>query len=282
MGMVIRIVLFIALLFLIEFYFTKKAFRAFLTVYPGISKSKSKFVKIIALVFFNLYPLFVVVVWAYQAIARPVNFLFPAGRVIDYLLVYPFWFFIVLVVQCILFFLLIDIIKLIFLPLYRKYKEKIFPYEARFLFIIILFFTAYIPLRMYYDYNFVNIRETVYHKEDLPDVLNNMRIVLISDIHADRYTDKKRALRFVRKINSTNPDLVLIGGDLISSGPAYIDSVAQYLGNISSKYGVYSCVGDHDNWAYRSDNARSKKEITEALAKFNVFMFDDKQQSLLI
>ena len=282
MGMVIRIVLFIALLFLIEFYFTKKAFRAFLIVYPGISKSKSKFVKIIALVFFNLYPLFVVVVWAYQAIARPVNFLFPAGRVIDYLLVYPFWFFIVLVVQCILFFLLIDIIKLIFLPLYRKYKEKIFPYEARFLFIIILFFTAYIPLRMYYDYNFVNIRETVYHKEDLPDVLNNMRIVLISDIHADRYTDKKRALRFVRKINSTNPDLVLIGGDLISSGPAYIDSVAQYLGNISSKYGVYSCVGDHDNWAYRSDNARSRKEITEALAKFNVFMFDDKQQSLLI
>ena len=98
----------------------------------------------------------------------------------------------------------------------------------------------------------------------------------------DRYTDRERVLKFVRKINSTNPDLVLIGGDFISSGPAYIDSVANYLGKINSKYGVYSCVGDHDNWAYRNDNARSRREITEALAKQNIFMYDDTQRSLLI
>jgi uncharacterized protein len=282
MGMVIRIILFIALLFLIEFYFTKKALKTFRAVYPGFSEKKLKFIKIITLVFFNFYPLFVILVWAYQAIARPVNFLFPASKTIDYLLIYPFWFFIVLVVQCILLFLTVDIIKLLLYPVYKRYKTKILPYEIRLLFLIILFFTAYVPLRMYYDYNTVKIRATEYHKKDIPDVLNNMRIVLISDIHADRYTDRKRVLKFVRKVNSTNPDLVLIGGDLISSGPAYIDSVAQYLGNINSKYGIYSCVGDHDNWAYRSDNARSRKEITEALAKQNIFMFDDKRQSLLI
>jgi predicted MPP superfamily phosphohydrolase len=51
---------------------------------------------------------------------------------------------------------------------------------------------------------------------------------------------------------------------------------------IHSKYGIYSCVGDHDNWAYRNDNERSRMEITKALAEQNIFMYDDKKISLLI
>ena len=234
------------------------------------------------LVFFNLYPLFVIVLWTYQAIARPVGFYFPEGIIIDYFLIYPFWFYIILIVQCDLLFLATDILKLIIYPVYKKFKTKISPYELRLFFIIILFFTAYVPLRMFYDYNTINVRETVYHKKNIPSELNNFKIVFISDIHADRYTDRKRILKFVRYVNSQNPDLVLIGGDFISSGPEYIDTAAIYLGKITSKYGIYSCVGDHDNWAYRNDSARSRREITEALEKHNIFLLDDERRSLLI
>ena len=281
MGLVIRIILFIALLFLVEFYFIKKTLKTVESIYPSFSK-KIKLYRNIVLLFFNLYPLFVIVLWSYQAIAKPLNFYFPEGRGIDYLLIYPFWFFIILATQCILLFLIVDIIKIILYPVYKKFKQKILPYESRLFFIIIVFFTAYVPLRMIYDYNTINIRETVYHKKNIPDKLNNFRIVFISDIHADRYTDRKRILKFVRDVNSQNPDLVLIGGDFISSGPQYIDTAAIYLGRINSKYGIYSCVGDHDNWAYRNDNQRSRREITEALAKQNIFMYDDKKISLLI
>ena len=281
MGLVIRIILFIALLFLVEFYFIKKTLKTVESIYPSFSK-KIKLYRNIVLLFFNLYPLFVIVLWSYQAIAKPLNFYFPEGRGIDYLLIYPFWFFIILATQCILLFLIVDIIKIILYPVYKKFKQKILPYESRLFFIIIVFFTAYVPLRMIYDYNKINIRETVYHKKNIPDKLNNFRIVFISDIHADRYTDRKRILKFVRDVNSQNPDLVLIGGDFISSGPQYIDTAAIYLGRINSKYGIYSCVGDHDNWAYRNDNQRSRREITEALAKQNLFMYDDKKISLLI
>ncbi len=281
MGLVIRIILFIALLFLVEFYFIKKMLKSIQFIYPSFSK-KIKLYRNIVLLFFNLYPLFVIVLWSYQAIAKPLNFYFPEGRGIDYLLIYPFWFFIILATQCILLFLIVDIIKIILYPVYKKFKQKILPYESRLFFIIIVFFTAYVPLRMIYDYNTINIRETVYHKKNIPDKLNNFRIVFISDIHADRYTDRKRILKFVRDVNSQNPDLVLIGGDFISSGPQYIDTAAIYLGRINSKYGIYSCVGDHDNWAYRNDNQRSRREITEALAKQNIFIYDDKKISLLI
>jgi len=282
MGVIIRTIILVALLFLIEFFFTKKALKVFRSVYPGFSEKKLRLLKYIVLVFFNLYPLFVVILWSYQAIVHPVNFSFPQSKTIDYLLIYPFWFFILLVVQCILLFLLVDIIKLILFPFYKKHKNKIYPYEIRLLLIVLVFFTAYVPLRMYYDHSAVNIRKTEYVKKDLPDVLNNLRIVLISDIHADRYTGRNRVLKFVRKINSTNPGLVLICGDFISSSPAYIDSVASYLGKINSKYGIYSCVGDHDNWAYRSDNQRSRREISEALDRKNIFMVDNDVRSLLI
>lgn len=282
MGLIIRSVLFVALLFLVEFYFTKRALKSIRALYPRLPGKWLKLARNLVLGLFNLYPLFVVIIWIYQAMAHPVNFHFPQSRLIDYMLIYPFWIFILIIIQCILLFLLIDIIKPVLYPVFKKFKSNILPYEAKLLFIILIFFAAYVPLRIYYDYNTINIRGTEYHKKDLPDVLNNLRIVFISDIHMDRYTDSKRVLKFVRKVNSTRPDIVLIGGDFISSGPEYIDSVAKYLGGINSKYGIYSCVGDHDNWAYRNDNARSRREITEALAKQNIFMYDDTKQTLLI
>ena len=47
------------------------------------------------------------------------------------------------------------------------------------------------------------------------------------------------------------------------------------MGRIKSKFGVYSCVGDHDNWAYRSDNDRSLREVTEALKEVNIPMVNN-------
>ena len=280
--MIIRIILFIALLFLLEFYFIKRVLKTIQFIYPGFSGRRKKLYRNVLLVFFNLYPLFVIVLWTYQTIAQPVGFRFPEGKILNYFLIYPFWFYIILTVQCDLLFLIVDVIKLLLFPVYKKFKAKILPYESRLFFIIIVFFTAYVPLRMFYDYNTINVRQTVYHRKDIPKELNNFRIVLISDIHADRYTDRKRILKLVRDVNSQNPDLVLIGGDFISSGPEYIDTVAIYLGRINSRYGIYSCVGDHDNWAYRRDNARSRREITEALAKQNILMYDDERRTLLI
>ena len=86
-------------------------------------------------------------------------------------------------------------------------------------------------------------------------------------LQADRYTNDTRLERFISKVNSTNPDLVLIAGDMITSTPNYINISAKYVGKFKSKYGIYSCIGDHDNWAYWQDNGRSVREITEALQK---------------
>ena len=163
--------------------------------------------------------------------------------------------------QCILLFLLIEIIKLLILAFFRKNKERFKNKEAKIIIVILAFFVIYVPVRVIIDYHFVSTRIIEYKNSHISAALNNFKITFISDIQADAYTDAARLGKYIRRVNDTNPDLVLIGGDMITSTPDYIDEAAEYVGKIKSKYGVYSCIGDHDNWAYRDDYSRSLREV---------------------
>ena len=185
-------------------------------------------------------------------------------------------------VQCILLFFIIEVVKLLLLPLYRKYKDRFRLNEARLVVIILAFFVIYVPARVLLDYYMVSTRIVEYKDKNLPQELNNFRITFISDIQADAYTDASRLGKYIRRVNETEPDLVLIGGDMITSTPDYIDEAAEYVGKIKSKYGVYSCIGDHDNWAYRNDYSRSLREVRSAMDKYNVEMYNNRNWDLRI
>jgi predicted MPP superfamily phosphohydrolase len=133
-----------------------------------------------------------------------------------------------------------------------------------------------------YDYFTVAVRPVEYFKTNLHPSLEGFKIVLISDVQADRFTNRSRLARYIEKVNAAKPDLVLIAGDIITSTPNYINLGAEFLGKIKSKYGVYSCVGDHDNWAYRNDVQKSLREVKEALANVNVKMLDNEKLTLTI
>lgn len=143
-------------------------------------------------------------------------------------------------------------------------------------------FLIYVPASICYDYFHVEVREVTYKKPGLAEELNNFKIVFISDLHADRYTNKKRLDNYISKVNELHPDLVLIGGDFISSHPDYIGLAAKEVGKIKSKYGIFSCVGDHDNWAYPDNPQRSLNEIKDALKKQNILMLDNANKIILI
>jgi uncharacterized protein len=276
-----RIIIALLIIFLAEFYFVKKVTNAANFLFPSLNENKRKKWTVVFLIIINLYPLYLLSAWGFSAMGGKMVFI-PESSLFDYLIIFPFWIWIFLVAQCILIFLLSDIIKLLLFPLYKKkkFKEKLRRGEAKFVVVLVAFFIIYIPARVLYDYYTVSIRITEYKNSSLPDALNNFKLVLISDIHADEFTNDARLERFIKKINSTNPDLVLIGGDFISSTPDYIETAAKYVGNIKSKYGVYSCVGDHDNWAYRNDVSRSLREVMQALQKHHVEMINNEQKTI--
>ena len=280
-GWIFRILIGVVILFLVEFYFIKKSNWLLKKTFPKINFKKLKTGKIIFLVILNLYPAFLISSFLYGLIT--------AGRMsppdtsfFDYFLVYPFWFLFLLMFQSGIYFLVIDILRFVFYPLYSKRKEKVNSLIAKFMFAILIFFAIYIPARIIYDYKNVSIRIVEFKKKNLSASLNGFKIALISDIQADKYTDENRLQNFIDKVNSTKPDLVLIAGDFITSTPDYIKESADYVSKIKSGYGIYACVGDHDNWAYRDDYVRSLKEVSAALTEKGINFINNSKREILV
>jgi len=79
--------------------------------------------------------------------------------------------------------------------------------------------------------------------------LKNLNIVLIADLHLGYLNDEKWLAKIVDKINTLEPDLVCIAGDVFNDNFKALSNPAQAarsLQSIKSTYGVYACVGNHD------------------------------------
>jgi uncharacterized protein len=263
-----RTIIVFVIMLLLEYYFIKKAGKTIRATFPGIT-GKLKIYRNIILIFLNIYPF--LLLGFYLSNSR-----IPDIRIFDYLFTYPFWIYIFIVIQTVLIFPLFLIVKGVLYPFYKRHKEAYLNVENKILSGLIVFFILYVPTRIIFDYYGVSIRNVVYAKQDLNPALENFRLILISDLHADRHNDSNRFGNFINKVNNLKPDLVLIGGDMISGNPQYIDTAAAYVGKIKSRYGVFSCRGDHDYWAYRPDMQRSIAEITNAFRKQNVSMLHNK------
>lgn len=78
--------------------------------------------------------------------------------------------------------------------------------------------------------------------------LKELNIVAVSDIHLGTMVNKKKTKRLVQKINELKPDIVLFGGDIIDDNIEVVKhhKLMEELAHIESKYGVYSCLGNHE------------------------------------
>lgn len=275
MWIIVRVLIAIVILLLLEYYFTRKVNRVFKTLFPDYPIKKKKLIIYSFLILLNLYPAILIFNAIYAAITKQ-SVAFPQNIFADYLLLYPFWILIIVILQVSVLFLFIDLLKLILYPIYKKHKQKLYRLQVKMFLVLTLFFIVYVPARIIYDYNTINVRTVDFKKKNLPRELDGFKIAFISDVQADRYTDEKRLKKYIDKINLLKPDLVLIAGDVITSTPDYIETAAKFIGEIKSEYGIYSCVGDHDNWAYRQDYVRSLLEVKKSLHDYNVEMPDNE------
>jgi predicted MPP superfamily phosphohydrolase len=75
-----------------------------------------------------------------------------------------------------------------------------------------------------------------------------LRLVAISDVHLGRGTTRSDLARYVEKINSENPDIVVIVGDLIDNSilPVAKADMCREFERVKARYGIYMAAGNHE------------------------------------
>ena len=78
--------------------------------------------------------------------------------------------------------------------------------------------------------------------------IKSLNIVAVSDIHMGTIVGQSRVEYIVNRINSLNPDLVLLPGDIVDMDltPVIRQNLGEALRNIKSRFGVYAATGNHE------------------------------------
>ncbi len=116
-----------------------------------------------------------------------------------------------------------------------------------------------------------------------------MNVVLVADLHMGYNIRQRQIKQMVEKINASNPDLVVIAGDIFDNDYDSLDNpdeLINILNSINSKYGVYACYGNHDisekimgGFTFRFDKREKRQSdirMDEFLEKANIKLLRDE------
>jgi predicted MPP superfamily phosphohydrolase len=79
--------------------------------------------------------------------------------------------------------------------------------------------------------------------------LETLRIAFAADFHLSAMTDPHFLEKFVAKVNALNPDVILIGGDVVEGHRGDdTESYAEQFRLLQSKYGVFAVPGNHEGY----------------------------------
>ena len=120
------------------------------------------------------------------------------------------------------------------------------------------------------DYQIVN-KELFF--EDLPEGLDGLRLVQLSDIHSGMFMTQRQIAEIFDITNSLKPDIVAITGDFVDSSPSEIPAVRNEINRLQTNYGVFGCLGNHDHYA-------SATSVTSALRSQGLMMLNNEAQVL--
>ncbi|MBF8294566.1 MAG: Metallophos protein [Bacteroidetes bacterium] len=257
----------------INFYVGRKILRA-LSALTSWNRKRLRLIVIGVHVYLNLLPLAYLL--AYLAAGRAAVPAFSGDNyLIDFFLSYPFWIALVVVIQLSLLFAIFDILNLAIIRFIAPLKQWWKGHSALVVVLSACLVTIYSVAVMILDTWTVRIVEREIALPEGFSCLSGFRIAEISDLQGDGRTTEEALRRYVAKINSLNPDLVLFAGDLITAGTRYIDSTANILGQLRSRFGTIAAVGDHDIFT-------NKPMVLKALGRVGIRVIEDSTIFLLV
>lgn len=126
------------------------------------------------------------------------------------------------------------------------------------------------------SYGMYNAQQIKYASYDIQlkeaNLAIDMKIVLISDLHLGAVNSEKNLVEIVQGINKLEPGIVCIAGDIFNDDYNAIrnpDEAIDLLNSITTTYGVYACLGNHDG-------GNTFNEMIRFLEQSNIKLLNDE------
>lgn len=105
---------------------------------------------------------------------------------------------------------------------------------------------------------------------NLPQALDGLRIIQISDIHSGSWTRKDRVAQAIDMINAREADLIFFTGDIVNNRTDEMYPYIDLFRRLEARFGVFSVLGNHDYGDYEQwPTARAKEENLAAMIELH-------------
>ena len=198
--------------------------------------------------------------------------------VVQYILLFVIWF---------------DLIRIILLK-WKLINEKIIHARKTFILVGIL---CFLVVGAFSTYGVIHAKKIVVNSYQVQidkkvDKFSNLKVALVSDLHFGYNSSLSHVKKMVKLINESDPDVVVISGDIFDNSYEAIyepDKIIQEIKKIKTKYGVYAVYGNHDidekilagfTFSWKKNKNLNDPRMTSFLEKANIKLLRD--ESLLI
>lgn len=214
----------------------------------GFSPAWTRSIIAAGILFVNLLPLTILYRGRSGELSRLVLFE-PSLQIADFWLNFPFWIGLIVAIESVLYLAGLDLLGglLRLVPAWRP--QNWLNLKSALVLGLVLFFTLFAVYRVYRDSYDVRLKSFQVALKDLPPEMQDLRLTFISDVQVDRYSGEMKLKRYREQVAAADGDLILFGGDLVTSGENFIEPALELLGRHRAPLGKVACLGDHDFWA---------------------------------
>lgn len=88
-----------------------------------------------------------------------------------------------------------------------------------------------------------------------------LKIVQLSDIHISTLMTADKVEKIVNEVNATNPDIVVLTGDIVDTKTKFANKAIDALKNLKAKYDIYYVLGNHEYYHDTQNIIQKIKDI---------------------
>ncbi|MGQ8335374.1 metallophosphoesterase [Sunxiuqinia sp. A32] len=125
------------------------------------------------------------------------------------------------------------------------------------------------------------------HLSDLPESLDGISIVQLSDLHLASFKNTETIAETVDIVNKLEPDIIVFTGDMVNNYYEEMVGFEDELAALKSKYGKFAILGNHDygdysNWETDSAKIMNHRKLCNAIEEAGFALLFNESESIQI